>query len=112
MADHFTEYAMLIKQPIATVNRVCGKAKRRARSSIELLETRALLSSVLPAGWTDLDIGSVGKPGTASYDATTKVWTVAGCGWDIWNKADQFNFASESFNGATEPPPPIPRPAW
>ena len=53
----------------------------------------------LPAGWTDLDIGTPPIPGSASFNASTGLWTVAGSGQDIYNNADQFNFASESFNG-------------
>src|SRR5581483_2724568 len=46
----------------------------------------------LPAGWTDQDIGAVGIAGSASFNNGT--FTVAGSGADIWNAADQFNFAS------------------
>ena len=53
----------------------------------------------LPAGWTDLDIGAPPIAGSASYNASTGLWTVAGSGQDIYNNADQFNFASQSFNG-------------
>jgi len=51
----------------------------------------------LPAGWTDADIGSPGLAGSASY--ASGVWTVTGSGSDIWNNADQFNFASTNFTG-------------
>jgi regulation of enolase protein 1 (concanavalin A-like superfamily) len=51
----------------------------------------------LPAGWTDADIGSPGLPGSASY--ASGVWTVTGGGSDIWNNADQFNYASTNFTG-------------
>ncbi len=51
----------------------------------------------LPAGWSDADIGSPGSAGSASY--ANGNWTVAGGGSDIWNSADQFNFASESCTG-------------
>ena len=49
----------------------------------------------LPAGWSDADIGSPGQAGWASY--VNGLWTVAGGGSDIWNAADQFNFASTSY---------------
>ena len=51
----------------------------------------------LPDGWTDADIGSPGLAGSASY--ANGVWTVTGGGSDIWNNADQFNFASTNFAG-------------
>jgi hypothetical protein len=49
----------------------------------------------LPTGWTDADIGSPGLAGSAS-DVNGN-WTVSGGGSDIWNAADQFNFASTSY---------------
>src|ERR1017187_5182612 len=51
----------------------------------------------LPAGWTDADIGSPGLAGSAGY--TNGGWTVTGGGSDIWNAADQFNYASTAVNG-------------
>jgi regulation of enolase protein 1 (concanavalin A-like superfamily) len=48
--------------------------------------------AALPPGWTDADIGSPGLAGSASYNNGN--WTVTGGGSDIWNAADQFNFAS------------------
>jgi fibronectin type 3 domain-containing protein len=65
----------------------------------EVLESRVLLSSVVPAGWTDSDIGAPAKAGSATVNFSTGVWTVAGNGIDIYNKSDQFNFASENFSG-------------
>jgi regulation of enolase protein 1 (concanavalin A-like superfamily) len=49
----------------------------------------------LPLGWSDADIGAPGLAGSAS--ATNGNWIVTGGGSDIWNAADQFNFASTSF---------------
>ena len=54
-------------------------------------------TATLPLGWTDVDIGSPALAGTAS-DAVG-LWTVAGGGADIFGSSDQFNFASEDFNG-------------
>ncbi len=48
----------------------------------------------LPTGWTDVDIGSPSKAGSASD--TNGGWIIAGGGADIWGTADQFNFVSES----------------
>jgi hypothetical protein len=47
-------------------------------------------AATLPSGWTDVDIGSPGMAGSASYSAGN--WTVNGGGADIWNDADQFNY--------------------
>ena len=49
----------------------------------------------LPLGWSDADIGSPGLAGSAAYSNGN--WTVTGGGADIWNAADQFNFASTSY---------------
>src|SRR4051812_28102213 len=60
-----------------------------------LLSVPELLSAALPPGWTDADIGSPALAGSASY--ANGNWTVTGGGSDIWNTADQFNYASTSF---------------
>ena len=49
----------------------------------------------LPLGWSDAEIGAPALTGSAS--ATNGNWLVTGGGSDIWNAADQFNFASTSF---------------
>jgi len=54
-------------------------------------------AAALPAGWSDADIGSPGLAGSAGY--TNGLWTVTGGGGDIWNSADQFNFASTNYTG-------------
>lgn len=53
--------------------------------------------AALPAGWADVDVGSPGIAGSASY--TNGVWIVAGGGADIWNSSDQFNDLTNSLNG-------------
>ena len=53
--------------------------------------------AALPPGWTDADIGSPGLAGAAGYK--DGLWTVTGGGADIWNTADQFNFASTNYTG-------------
>ena len=45
----------------------------------------------LAPGWSDTDIGSPGLTGSASWSAGA--WTISGSGADIYNTADQFNFA-------------------
>lgn len=55
--------------------------------------------AVLPGGWTDIDIGSPGVPGSASYDRPSDTYTISGGGSDIWGTADQFNFSSTTMTG-------------
>jgi regulation of enolase protein 1 (concanavalin A-like superfamily) len=47
-------------------------------------------AQAVPAPWQSADIGAVGFPGSATYDAGT--FTVTGSGADIWGSADQFHF--------------------
>src|SRR5258706_13669109 len=61
-----------------------------------LLSVPKLASAALPPGWNDVDIGSPALAGSAAYNNGN--WTVIGGGSDIWNGADQFNFASTSFS--------------
>jgi regulation of enolase protein 1 (concanavalin A-like superfamily) len=51
----------------------------------------------LPAPWQDLDIGSVGAAGSATY--TTPTFTVKGAGGDIWGTSDAFNFVYQPLSG-------------
>jgi hypothetical protein len=79
--------------------RSVSDAERSAVAGIiETLEPRRLFA--LPAGWTDLNIGSPAKLGTASFDAPSGGWTQSGGGADIWNRSDQFNFVSEHVTGS------------
>jgi regulation of enolase protein 1 (concanavalin A-like superfamily) len=59
--------------------------------------TASFVISGVPAGWTDLDIGSPGMAGSASYNAGT--FTVNGGGADIWYASDQFNYVYQSLTG-------------
>jgi Ricin-type beta-trefoil lectin domain-like len=54
-------------------------------------------SSGLPAGWSDVDIGTVGVVGSAGFSSGT--FTINGSGSDIWGAADSFNYASQSVSG-------------
>ncbi len=51
----------------------------------------------LPAGWSDLDIGTPPLAGSASYNNGT--YTVQGCGTDIYGTSDQFNYAYTTAYG-------------
>ncbi len=57
-------------------------------------------SADLPAPWQDADVGVVGAPGGASFDAGT--FTVDGSGADIWGQADAFHLAYQPLNGDGE----------
>ena len=57
----------------------------------------------LPEGWSNRDVGSVGAAGSAAHDEGT--FTIEGSGADIWGTADEFHFASRTWNladGAVE----------
>jgi len=77
------------------MDRFLPKLKKTHRLFL-LVGSLALLSRVapslgqLPAGWTDVDIGSPEYAGSASY--ADGIWTVSGGGSDIWGTGDQFNF--------------------
>lgn len=52
--------------------------------------------ATLPQGWTDLDLGTVGQPGSASVSNST--WTISGSGTDVCS-FDQFHFVYTQVNG-------------
>ena len=56
-----------------------------------------LANGLVPAGWSDVDIGSPRVPGIAGFDGGT--WTVGGGGSDIWSHSAQFNFESSTLTG-------------
>ncbi len=51
----------------------------------------------LPAGWTDLDIGTPALAGSGTHQSG--VWSITGAGADIFGEADQFNFAERTLSG-------------
>src|SRR4030088_1652431 len=53
--------------------------------------------STLPSPWTAVDIGDVGRQGSASFSNGT--FTVAGAGADIWDLQDSFLLVSQSVSG-------------
>jgi phosphatidylserine/phosphatidylglycerophosphate/cardiolipin synthase-like enzyme/regulation of enolase protein 1 (concanavalin A-like superfamily) len=53
--------------------------------------------SMLPAPWTDGDIGAVGAAGTAAY--ASGAFSVRGAGADIWNAVDAFHFVYQPLVG-------------
>ncbi|HUK89426.1 MAG TPA: endonuclease/exonuclease/phosphatase family protein [Blastocatellia bacterium] len=62
--------------------------------------TGARASSASIAPFLDLDIGQVNQTGGASF--ASGVFTVQGCGADIWGNADAFHFVYEPMNGDGE----------
>jgi len=51
----------------------------------------------LPAPWDDIDVGSVGVPGSATYSADS--FTVSGSGQRIGGTSDEFNFVYQPYIG-------------
>jgi len=70
-----------------------------ATSSVQGMLSFALkpATGALPSGWSDSDIGAPTLAGSATYSGG--VYTVSGSGADIWDTADQFNYASQSATG-------------
>jgi len=57
----------------------------------------SVVSTELPSGWSDQDIGAVTHTGSAGESGGT--FDVTGSGTDIWNNADAFHHASRSLAG-------------
>ena len=55
------------------------------------------VTTSVPAGWANSDVGSVPFPGSAWYKNGT--FAVTGSGSDIWGSADAFHYATTSLNG-------------
>jgi hypothetical protein len=53
--------------------------------------------TVLPAPWTNQDVGVVGAAGSSTY--SNGVFTVKGAGADIWGSADAFQSVSQPLAG-------------
>lgn len=54
-------------------------------------------STLVPAPWSDIDVGSPALSGSASY--SNGVFTVNGAGVDIWGSSDQFNYVYQPISG-------------
>jgi len=53
-------------------------------------------AQAIPIPWNQLDVGAVGTPGVAQYDAGTFI--VKGAGSDIWGTGDSFMFVFQPKN--------------
>ncbi|HSX34436.1 MAG TPA: Ig-like domain-containing protein [Candidatus Saccharimonadales bacterium] len=62
--------------------------------------TVTITDPVQAAGWTGVDIGPVGVPGSTSLN--NGVATVRGSGSDIWDGADSFHFGYQQLTGDGE----------
>ena len=54
-------------------------------------------SLLLPSGWIDVDVGSVGFAGSISL--TSGTYSQSGSGKEIWNSSDAFNYCYETVSG-------------
>jgi RHS repeat-associated protein len=62
------------------------------------VDSNGLVFSILPSGWSDGDVGSVGLAGSASY--SNGVFTVNGAGSSFYGTAaDAFNFTYQTLSG-------------
>ncbi len=60
----------------------------------------ALTPPASPSGWTSGDVGNPAAAGAATIADGT--FTVTGGGWDIWGRADQFQFVYQLVTGDVE----------
>jgi IPT/TIG domain len=65
--------------------------------TVASLASNAAYFSVLPGGWIDQDVGTVGLTGSATY--SNGIFTVKGAGTDIYGTADGMNFAYQQLSG-------------
>jgi hypothetical protein len=82
------------------------KLKMEARNAIDetLVNPLAALyvPNDLPWPMLTMDVGSVQKAGSASYDAPTQAYTVGGSGVDIWDLEDGFRYVFRQVSGDVE----------
>ena len=55
------------------------------------------MTTTLPAGWSNLDVGATGAIGSATL--TGGVYSVRGAGADVWGTADAFHYAYRALDG-------------
>ncbi|MDQ6477973.1 hypothetical protein [Dyadobacter sp. LHD-138] len=74
------------------------------KTILYLLLTASVIASFAPAkkiGVFDVnsDIGAPKLPGSATYDKTSKVYTLKGSGYNIWFERDEFQFLYKELHG-------------
>jgi regulation of enolase protein 1 (concanavalin A-like superfamily) len=81
----------------ARVTDATGASAPSAPVTIMVMPATAGPSSSLPQGFSDQDVGSVSRVGSARGDGTS--WVIAASGADIWGSADAFHYAYRSLSG-------------
>ncbi|MEO6235523.1 MAG: phospholipase D-like domain-containing protein, partial [Vicinamibacterales bacterium] len=66
-------------------------------TSISHCTTPPPAPDALPSGWSHVDVGSTGVPGSATHDAGT--FTLKGAGADVWGGADALHYAYRTLAG-------------
>src|SRR5271170_2224118 len=56
------------------------------------------------------DVGSAVVPGSASYDAATKQYTINSAGYNVWYTRDEFRYLWKKMSGTSSRPPTLPFP--
>ena len=62
-----------------------------------VISVHPALAQSLPAGWSTMDIGSVGVAGSAQGSGSSL--TLAGAGADVWGTTDAFRYAYTTLSG-------------
>src|SRR6266852_5018942 len=76
---------------------ITGSAGALANAATITLSILPLLNPNIPSGWSDLDVGSVSKAGSANY--SNGVFTLTASGQWIYGTADGMHFAYQLLNG-------------
>jgi len=76
-----------------------GPAQTATVTIAGLTSTVTQAAPALPGGWSNQDIGAVGKAGSTTYDWPSTTYTIKGAGADIWNTADAFQYAYTTLAG-------------
>jgi nitrous oxidase accessory protein NosD len=75
-------------------------AHPRAANRLNPNPLATTLTNPLPNPWTSQDIGNVALSGDSAYHSG--VFTLSGAGWDIWERADAFQYAYQMQSGDGE----------
>jgi regulation of enolase protein 1 (concanavalin A-like superfamily) len=73
---------------------------RLATASFDSVSVTAIAPPLaLPAGWSQQDVGAVGKSGAGTFDAAGGTFSVKGAGADVWGTADAFRYVYRPLSG-------------